>query len=79
MLRKERGSRLGSRDRDPQLVRSQKRGRLKDRILTLLRTVESITLADLRSTIGDAAVTAALSLVDDGKLTRTADTLRLTR
>lgn len=52
---------------------------MKDRILTLLRTVESITLADLRSTIGDAAVTAALSLVDDGKLTRTVDTLRLTR
>ena len=54
-----------------------KRGRLKDKVLSLLRTVESITIADLRSTIGDAAVTAALSLVDDGNLTRTVDTLRL--
>lgn len=52
---------------------------MKDRVLSLLRTVESITIADLRSTIGDAAVTAALSLVDDGKLTRTVDTLRLAR
>ncbi len=52
---------------------------MKDRILSLLRTVVSITIADLRSTIGDAAVTAALSLVDDGKLTRDADTLRLAR
>ncbi len=52
---------------------------MKDRVLTLLRTVESITLADLRDAFGDAAVTAALSLVDDGKVTRIADTLRLAR
>jgi hypothetical protein len=52
---------------------------MKEKVLSLLRAIESITLADLRSTIGDAAVTAALSLADDGKLTRTADTLRLAR
>lgn len=55
---------------------------MKLRILSLLRSVESLALNDLRAALGadgEAAVTAARALADEGQATITSGTVRIAR